>query len=447
MSDRETQRAYKYLLTSAVVSLIYGILPVLLPLWLLSTITADRYAMLLILEGAMQLIAVPLFSPATDRYGAPRVLLSAELCFAALLGVAVALTTFGVGLFAAWCAFFVASGLIKALMFPAQAVIVQHITPPHSLERILGWESAASSACRLTGPVIAGVALLVATPAVALLCLASGWLLIWFIQLAMLFNLARAPINRTTSPQMKTTLVGALARWKNDVREGWLIRMKLRPERWLLLQAAAELFFIVPAFGFGIAFIATQSNAGWASSSLAWALASCGAGMVLANLAGERICRRYDRWLVSQIFGYGVGVGLIGIAIALRINSLLAFCLMAFVANFALGLRIYAGRAQRRVALPRELQGRFIAVHSVANTVAAQTGNALAAVVFLHGTTDLWYLIAGAAILPLTVASRWIPSWRQLLSLSVAEANGFYLRRWPEAFQRKEPAKESSARL
>jgi hypothetical protein len=431
MKHFATTRAYFYLATCAATNLIHGVLPTVLPIWLLGAIPSHQYATLLIIEGIAQLVATLLLSPASDRYGPASVLLVGECCFAGLLGAALLLVSRGISDWAAWASYFMASGVIKGLLFSAQSTVIVRMTPAETLERVLGWEMVALTFGRLAGPALAALALAAWTPAHALAWVTPAWIFAWLIQVFVLFDLAKTTEKgqEVKIARKTATALAAGMRWIDEIRAGARQRFDLLTERWLLLQAAAELLFIVPAFGFGLALAIHRSD--WPASTLGWAQTCCGAGLLAAHLSGERLCKRYDRWRVSQVSGYLVGFSLPGMAAALEARQFFALCGSGFAANVALGIRIFCGRAHRRVALPRRLQARFAALHGVANALAAQAGNAWAAVVCQSVGVSGWYVLAGAALLPLTLATRWIPAWRELLALSVVEAQGFYRRRWP----------------
>lgn len=282
-------RAHAYLAADALASLIHGVLPTVLPVWLLGGMHPDRYAALLIAEGISYLVAVPLLSPASDRYGPVRVVFAGELCFAALLAVALTLVSSGTTSMAGWLPYFIASGLIKGLLFPAQATVIQRITPTDALERMLGWESVAMTFGRLTGPTIAALALAAWSPAHALAWVTAAWLMVWLVQMFVLFELAiTVEGGRTRNfSQMPVTFLDAGKDWLSDVQSGARTRFNLLTERWLLFQAAGELLFVVPAFGFGLALAIHRSE--WSNSPLGWAQACCGAGMLLANLSGDHL--------------------------------------------------------------------------------------------------------------------------------------------------------------
>lgn len=417
----------------AVASLIHGVLPAILPMCLLDAMPAGRYAALLVVGGLVQVAAVPLLSPASDRFGPARVVLFGEMCFAALLAVALTLVARGSSDFLAWSLYFGASGAITGLLIPAQGVMVQHLTDTRTLERALSWESVAQTVGRLTGPVAAATALALATPVKALGWVFALWLFTWAVHVVVLLRLAKEASSEPTPLLAFGSYRDSIDRWLADIRAGARVRWRLKTERWLVIQASAELLFIVPAFGFCLALAIHHSN--WPISSLGWTQASCGAGLVLANAFGEQVCRRVDRWWLSQLSGYGVGLGLMMMSFALTAQSLVLLAFAAFFANLCLGIRIFCGRAQRRVALPRAWLARFAAIHVVLNTLAAQTGIALGALADGKMELTTWYALAGLIILPLTWSTRWIPGWRALLSCSPDQAQGRYEREWPEAFR------------
>jgi MFS family permease len=419
-----------YLAGHAVATVVKSIIPVLLPLCLLDMMPAQQYAALLVVGGLGQLLAVPLLSPASDRFGPARVLLLGECVFAMLLLLAVVLVAVGSKSLAAWAGYFVLSGLVQGLMIPAQSVIVQQMSPPEALERSLGWDATVNQVGRLAGPAVAALLLVTSAPQGALKILLAVWLLPWATHLMILLRVAAAE-GRRPSPQTSAQA------WWRDARDGARARWRVLTERWLLFQATAELLIIVPAFGLFLALAVHQSL--WGDSALGWLQASCGCGIVLATAAGPTLYRRSNRWALSQLSGYATGVSLAAMGGALATGSLWLCCAAAFIANLCLGIRIFGGRVQRRVALPMPWVARFAAIHVLANSLAAQAGNAAGGLLADRIDLVYWYVLGGLLLFPLTWLARLIPGWKELINLPAQEATGEYARRWPAAFEVRKP--------
>lgn len=367
------------------------------------------------------MVSAPLLSPATDRYGSAHVLIFGEGLYLLNLFLAAGLVMSGVGSVAAWAIFFAASGAINGLLMPAQATVVQSLIKEDDLPRYLAREQAVSLSGRLIGPSIAALMLSAYAPQQSFLWVIGLWAAVWMIHGLLLLQIVR--YERSCSAR-RLISSKTFATWMREVRDGFVTRWRLVTERWLMAQVALELFIVVPAFSMNLALIVTTMH--WEPSSLGWMQTACGAGMVLANLFAVRAARTIGEWRLAQGSGYVCAAAFLLMWIAVQASSPALAGSAAFVANLALGLRIACGRAQRRVAIPREFLGRFAATHAVVNALAAQAGNAAAAASFAGLGAAAWYAIGGAVFAVAVLATPLIPGWRTLVCMTVDEAKGFY---------------------
>jgi MFS family permease len=416
-----------YLTTYGVSGAVLSAIPVFLPLMLLDRMPAAAYASLLVVAGLVHMVLVPLLGPATDRFGSARVLVLAEGLYLLNLLFACFCVWGGYSSMAIWAMFYASSGAISALMSPAQATIVQALVPEASLSRYLGIEQAVSVSGRLIGPSLAGLWMITSSPDAGLQAAVGAWLAIWLLHAVVLLTIVRSGVIATSSENGGE---GALQRWFGDAREGLLARWRLHTERWLTFQTGVELFIIVPAFSLNLALVVKASS--WSSAWLGWLQAACGFGLVAANLMAERFTERFGTWRSAQVSGYVCGASMLAAAAAAALQNPLALCACVLVANYSLGLRISCGRAQRRLAIPKEFLGRFAASHALVNSLAAQFGNAAAAVSFAHFGGAGWYVAGAIGFCIVVAASPLIPDWKLLLSLRLEEAKGFYARRQGE---------------
>ncbi|KAF1049158.1 MFS transporter [Xylophilus sp.] len=407
-----------YLATYGASGAILSALPVFLPLILLDRLAAATYASLLVMSGLVTLVLVPLLGPATDRYGSARVLIVGEGLFLGNLLFGCVLVAAARAPVAGWAVHYALSGALGALMMPARATVIQALVPEASLARYLGFESAVSVSGRLFGPTLAGAWMIAARPSDGYFAVVAVWCMLWLVHVALLRSLLK------TRAGAGAARPAALAGWLREAGAGLALRWRLRTERWLTVQAGIELFAIVPAFSMNLA-LAVKAL-GWGNVWLGWLQAGCGLGLVGANLVAGRITDRWGSWRTAQAAGTACVAAMFATAAYVAGSQPWGACVAVCIANFAIGLRIFCGRAQRRVALPKEYLGRFAASHALVNALAAQLGNALAAVAFAALGAASWYVI-GALAFGLAVAmTGLIPDWRILMSLPVAQARGFY---------------------
>jgi len=104
------------------------------------------------------------------------------------------------------------------------------------------------------------------------------------------------------------------------------------------------------------------------------------------------------------------------------------------MANLALAFRMQAGAAQRRMAIPDRLRARVVGVHLTLNALAAQIGVAAAAAWLVSFSPSAWFVLSGLLLLLLALTMPLVPGFRELVSMDMAGATGFYERRFPGAF-------------
>lgn len=419
-----------YLASYGVSGAILSALPVFLPLILLERLDAATYASLLVLSGLVNMALVPVLGAATDRYGSARVLIVGEGLFFANLLLACLLVWTQQAAVWRWGLYYAVSGAIGALMMPARSTLIQSLVPEGSLARYLGFESAVATSGRLFGPMLAGAWMIAAPASAGFFAAVAVWFCVWWVHLGILFSLLKTQ----AGAQAKTQAASAgrarpvgLGGWLREAGSGLALRWTLRTERWLTCQMGVELLVIVPAFSMNLA-LAVKSLA-WGDAWLGWLQAGCGLGLVGANLVAGRIAERWGSWRTAQTAGYVCVAAMLVTALCVAGSQPLAACVAVFAANFGIGVRIYCGRAQRRLAIPREYLGRFAASHSLVNSLAAQGGNALAAVVFSALGPACWYFIGALAFGIAVALTGFIPDWRTLMSLRAEDARGFYERR------------------
>ena len=105
---------------------------------------------------------------------------------------------------------------------------------------------------------------------------------------------------------------------------------------------------------------------------------------------------------------------------------LIPLCLLLLGIMSGMAVRIQAGAAQRRLAIPERFRMRFAAVHATLNTLAAQLGLLFFGAVTQHWGLHVWlYLCAGFFMLvPVWIIK--LKDYVALLALSEEQARDHY---------------------
>jgi MFS family permease len=235
---------------------------------------------------------------AADRFGRRRVMLGADVtrCLAqAALAAALLAGRPPIWFFAMLAA---AHGTGEAFFRPALTALTTELSPPAELGNANAWLSAATSATRVAGPVLAGVIVAVASPAAAIAFDAVSFA-VSVVALTGLRIPAAAPA------AARPALLGELA-------EGWA---EFRSRPWLLAEAVQFALFNLMTWGPYLVLgpvLARQALGGAA----AWgAVMACyGAGCVLGGLAAlGRRPRRPAAAAAVATFGFALPPALLAV--------------------------------------------------------------------------------------------------------------------------------------
>jgi hypothetical protein len=417
-----------YLASNTAGYLLGGALPLLLQILVLGRYSTGFLAICTFAGGVVRLVGTPLLAPLVDRHGSARLLVVTDL--AALLAGLLLLLAMSLGIDGrlAWLAYFVTLGVVSALAAPAEALFLQDLVPVAKLGDIISFDSAAMTAARFVGPMICGTTLLWLRPERSFATFtACGFLLLvthaWIIR--------RTGVGARIAGQVRAST--GIQAWYEDVCEGFLIRLRLRTEACLLVHAALELAVVIPTFGIMLPILVQR--AGWPFAWVGWIEGTAGLGLLIGSLGATPLARRIDEWTLAQVAGLGLALafGAAAWAVHARLPIMVAGALA--VAHGCLGLRMFCGRARRRVAIPKRVLGRFVAAFASIAAISGQLGVVAAATVTPIIGVEGWFVASGITTLALTLWLRSIPSWRELLTVPIEEADEFYVRRHPKIFQ------------
>lgn len=424
---------YLFLTVNGASRVVAGALTPLLALLVTQSFSIDTLAACVIAAAVTRLCLTPLLGPLVDRINPLALLLRTEVAFAVLsLGTAGWLLVGSVSA-AQWVVFFIANAVVQSIQGPAFSKVVVGIVSRDEITRFTARETAVFSFARLWGPVLSGVFLLVwpAERALLLVLLAPS-LLTLPVYWVMRRRLDASFGVDATSRQPTGSLQGHVNAWLREVIAGFRFRWSIATERYLGLQVFLELAVIVPTFGILLPYIVTQRQ--WSNSWLGWLEASSGAGLVIGSILAPRAMDTVGKWPLCIGSALTLGLGVLACGAFLGADNALGLGGALFVANLSLAFRMQAGAAQRRLAIPDGLRARVAGVHLTLNALAAQLGVAAATVWLASFSPAAWFALSGALLLLLAVTMPLVPGFRELVSMDIGNAAGFYERKFPQAF-------------
>lgn len=413
--------------TNALGNIVSGILPPLIAIWIGNVMSLQSLASLMVASAVIGFFFTPILAPFVEACHPLKLCVRIEaICLILCIWIAFRLHQHAIE-YSDWMLYFVCTSIAQSMLAPAYYKISAKIVSADDMVAFNSWESAVFYVARMGGPIIAGFAMLVWQVENILtftLLFPSVYAAIAFFYL----NKQHGHLFLTSEIKPRSGL-DAKARynaWWTDIKEGFVIRWKIPTERFLALQVFLELLVIIPTFGIVLpaVVLALRLESSW----LGWFEAACGAGLVLGSLCAPKFLRVFKPWSLGLLAAGLLSVGVLacGIFVYLPQPPFLAIALV--MANFCLALRIQAGAAQRRVAIPPHLRVRFASIHMAINTAAAQIGIASAALFLADYSPDVWLMLCSVVLLALAAMLPFIPGYKILINQSVAEAEGHYSR-------------------
>jgi MFS family permease len=346
------------------------------------------------------------------------------LSTAALFLVA-AIVAFGVGMtLISWSVFFLVYGMLEATGLALQSSILQKLVSPEELPKVLSIEQVAINVGRTAGPLLAVVPLSFLGAPRAFIAL-SLILVFALIFQAIVFRTLKPHVDHVAA--MTTPIpnsVQTIRSWMTQAMAGLKLRWDISTEKFLSAQTALELFIVVPAFGVMLTFAADRVN--WGTSGVGYLVSACGFGLLLGGLAATSKTIERHQWQLVLATGYGMVAALLSTAFAIGMPNIYLACASLFAANFLLSLRIYCGRAQRRLAIPRDVVASYVTAHIAINSISAKLGLAFGALLMTSMGPIQIYVFYALLLLIVVLPSPFIPRWRDLITSSPAQAKSFY---------------------
>lgn len=428
-----TPSPYVLLAVNGVGRLVAGALTPLLALLVTQSFSIDMLATCVIAAAVVRLCLTPLLGPLVDRTNPVSLLLRTEIALALLSAATAAWLLVG-SVSATQCVlFFIANAVVQSIQGPAFPKVVMGIVAREELTRFTARETAVFSFARFGGPVLTGLFLLVWPTERALLFV----LLAPSLVTLPVYWIMRRRVDISFGGNAKAnkgdeTIRGLFGSWFQEVAAGFRFRWSIATERYLGLQVFLELAIIVPTFGILLPYIVTDRK--WNNSWLGWLEAASGAGLVIGSVLAPRAMNVVGKWPLCMGSAVVLAAGVLGCGACLAVGNAYGLAATLFIANLALAFRMQAGAAQRRVAIPDRLRARVAGVHLTLNALAAQIGVAAAATWLVSFSPTAWFMLSGVLLLLLALTMPLVPGFRELVSMDVPGATGFYERRFPNAF-------------
>jgi MFS family permease len=412
--------SFRWLLGSDALTLLAMMVgQVALPWWIAQSGGAHDLAVYGVLVSAMSFVALPLLSPLADRHPKRR------LMVAGLLGFGIA--TGAMAVFA-WRAHYrleiviaieAITVLAGALVMPATNSIVTELVPPAALSQALGLQQTAQASGRLVGPALAGAVLAASGTAPAL---ALGARLLF--SAALLATRLPRPEHGAAAPQ-------ARGRWADEVRVGLRVNWAIPIERGWVICNFVGAVFMVPCVAM-LAPLKVQSL----GLSAAW-LGGCEAGMSLGLLVGSL---GPAAWWARAHGRFGARVGgaaTMGLALALAGLTGDAHVLVGCfaVVGVCAATTTLVGKTHRMLARPLAYRARMSAAAIMTIQVSQTLGPALAGLALTHWSVRVVYVLFGLLSAASALGFFLVPGFRAFMAMEHAEVDGWYGRRYPDAFE------------
>jgi len=409
-------------------------LPPLIALLVTQSLSIKALASCLVVSAFLRFLLTPLLAPLVDRSNALRLLFICEILSAFASAFTAMLLWLDQISFFYWMLYFSASAVIQSVEATSSPKVTLKLVRHDQMTKYIGWESMVIYGSRFVGPMIGGLSLLIWPVNVALmLTLILPVLLAVPLSYFLYARFGSMFENNENPTQAQASIYkDKFQNWRNDVLSGFYMRWAISTERFLALQIFLELAFIIPTFGILLPRVVLDNH--WANSWLGWLEASSGAGLVLGGVLAPNAMKWFGQWSVciGSAIAVGLAVALCAVFVALGNTMGLAVCL--FVGNLTLAMRIQAGAAQRRVAVPERVMAQFVGAHVTLNTLAAQLGVIGAAAWVSYYSATTWFLFSATVLTLLGFSLMLIPGYKALVSMDVAQAANFYEKRYPNAF-------------
>lgn len=390
---------------------------VVVPWWIAEEEGASALAIYGALMAIVSLVGMPLLAPLGDRLDPRRLIVTALLAFAVAASALAAVASF-LGYSMVWLLVLQCVPVLAiATVAPASHSLLARLVASDRLTQAVALQQTGQSFGRLLGPVIGGTLLALCGVASAL------WVQAALIGLAALLA-ARLPRDLAPAPR-----VGKSA-WGADLLAGLKANGSIPVERGWMLFSFVSFLFLFPALTLLLP-LKVQSlglDARW--------LGACEAALAVGLLAGamgvvERVMGRLGRY--STIVGAAAVQGL-SLAAAGQTSTPLVLVGAFVVVGLGSSALYIVGSTQRTLARPRAFRARMFAGSVVATQLAAALGPTLAGAALSRWPVADVYLAFGLVAAALAVPLAWMPGFREFMSLTPAEAEGWHERRYPHVF-------------
>lgn len=407
----------RLLLSDALTILSLMVGHIALPWWIAQEGGAADLAAYGVAMAFLSLVAMPLLSPLGDRYPKRSVIAAALVAFtleAMVLAALAGAGTYHIGLLIALESVPI---IALAALVPALGSIAAELVPAAGLSEALGLQKGAQSIGRLLGPALGGLVLALGSVAAAL------WLHALLLAVAVWFAM-RVPA--TGQPRAANRRASWWADLKAGLKASWAIPLE---RGWILVNFAAWIF-LLPALTMLMP-LKLQSL----GLSGAW-LGACQAALSVGMLAGAL---GGSGWLAARCGRFATRVGAaaaegLSLAVAGFAESPLLLVFAFGCAGFANSAMVLVGMTHRTLARPPEFRARMAAGAMATSQIAASIGPALVALALLEWPVKWVYVGCGvlAAIASLGLIA--VPGFRAFMALGHGEVEGWYRRRYPQAF-------------
>ena len=405
-------------LLTSVASLFAGnIGAVALVWWVSRTGGASDLIVIFTVQGLVSFVATPLLTPVVETLRRSHVLLMAGL-LVSLRGAFLAYAAW-FGIYDLWAivGLHAVNAAAMAAVLPLRQTMLADLSTPDQFVDLISIQSGCESAARFVGPLCAAALIAFADAKAALLAHA-------ILSFASCLLLGRVDI---PTPARRERAEG----WLPEVVEGLTIRWRIPTERWILIIGFLQLVCFLPAVSILLPLKLIDMHLDGVWLGTIEGAASCGAivaGFGMAN-ALLRLLGRFAGLLCAC-----AAPGLLMIAASWSSNPWqLVACYggIGFVAT----VQAVAGLSHRTLATPKELRVRFAALRLANSMVAGSVAPTLAGVVIGATSTNGAFALLGGLLVLLTLATAFTPGLRVLLGLHVEEAEGWYAKAFPKAFE------------
>ncbi len=388
-----------------------------LPWWIAQEGGAADLAAYGVAMALLSLVAMPLLSPLGDRYPKRSVIAAALAAFTLEAIVLAALASAGIYHIGLLIALESVPIIALAALMPALSSIAAELVPAARLSEALSLQKSAQSAGRLLGPALGGLALALGSIAAALWL--HALLLAGAVWLATRIPAAGQPraVKRRAS-WWADLRAGLKASWAIPLERGWIL---VNFTAWIFLLPALTMLMPLKLQSLGL--------------SGAW-LGACQAALSFGMLAGAL---GGSNWLVARCGRYATRVGAaavegLALAVAGYAESPLLLVLAFGCAGFANSAMVLVGMTHRTLARPPEFRARMAAGAMATSQIAASIGPAVVGLALIEWPVQWVYVGCGALAAIASLGLMAVPGFRAFMALGHDEVEGWYGRRFPQAF-------------